>query len=94
MLLYGLVGIVANLAVLVGLAFVLSRTVPRLPKNKLYRFAFLLIVWVPVNFVINFINVQTRGFHKMSWTGAFIIALILAAFQTLLSSQSHNSNTP
>ena len=94
LLLYGIVGIVANLAVLVVIAFVLTRTVPRLPKNKLYRFAFLLIVWIPLNFVINFINVQTRGYHKMSWTGAFTIALVLATLQTLLSSQSHNSNTP
>ncbi len=94
MLLYGIVGIVASLAVLVGVAIVLSRTVPHLPRNKLCRFAFLLMVWVPVNFVINFINVQTRGYHKMSWTAAFIIALVLASFQTLLSSQSHNPNTP
>ena len=94
MFLYGLVGVVANLAVLVGLAFVLSKTVPRLTKHWVYRFAFLLLVWVPINFVINYINVQTQGFHKMSWTGAFIIALIMAILGTLLSSQSHNANTP
>ena len=93
-MLLGLIGIVAELAVLVGLAFVLSRALPRLPQKKVYRFAFLLVVWVPVNFVVNYINVQTRGFHKMSWAGAFIIALVLATFGTCLPSQSHNSNTP
>jgi len=89
-----LIGIVAELSVLAGLALVLNRTVPLLPQRKVYRFAFLLVVWVPVNFAINYINVQTRGYHKMSWTGAFIIALVLATFGTFLSSQSHNSKTP
>ena len=93
MLLYGIVGIVANIAALVVVAIVLSRTTPHLPKNKLCRFAFLLMVCVPVNLAINFINVQTRGYHKMSWTAAFIIALVIASFQTLLSSQSDNPNT-
>jgi predicted tellurium resistance membrane protein TerC len=88
------VGIVANLAIVVGLAFALSRTVRRLPQNKLYHFAFLFVMWVPVNFSINYVNVQTLGFHKMSWTGALIIALILATFGTFLSSQSDNPNTP
>ena len=89
----GILGIIANLTVLVGLAFFLSRTVPRMQHNA-YRFAFLFAVWVPVNFVINYVNVWTRGYHKMSWTGAFIFALILATFGTVLSSQSRNSDTP
>ena len=93
MLPYDIVGIVANIAIVGGVAIVLSRTVPHLPKNKLCRFAFLLMVWVPVNFVINFINVHTRGYHKMSWSAAFIIALVIASFQTLSSSQSGNPNT-
>ena len=93
MLPYDIVGIVANIAISVGVAIVLRRTVPHLPKNKLCRFAFLLMVWVPVIFVINFIDVQTRGYHKMSWTAAFVIALVVASFQTLSSSQSDNPNT-
>ena|SRR5436190_21142640 len=87
-------GIVVNLAVLMGLAFVLGKTVPCIPQNKGYRFAFLFAVWVPMNFAMGYVNVQTLGYHKMNWTWAIIIALIFATLGTFFSSQSHNSNTP
>ena len=58
-----------------GLAFILSETVPS--PNKVCRFVFLFVLGVPLNVVINYVNVWTLGYHKMGWTGAFIIALLL-----------------
>jgi len=88
------VAIFAKCAIYVGLGFILSRTMPSMPQNKIIRFAFLFVVWVPMNFVINYINVRGLEYHKMSWTGAFVIALILATYGTFLPSQRYNSNTP
>jgi hypothetical protein len=88
------VGIVARVAIVVGLAFVLSRTVPRMPRNKVYRFIFWFVLCVPLNFIINYVNVSFLGYHKMGWTGAFIIALLVAICGTFWPLQTHNSNTP
>jgi hypothetical protein len=88
------VAIVARCAIGVGLAFILSRTVPSMPRNKVFRFALLFVLCVPLNFVINYFNVWTLGYHKMSWTGAFVIALLFALYGTLSPSQPHNPNTP
>jgi hypothetical protein len=85
-------GIVAECVIIVGLAFILSKTVPSMP-NKVCCFVFLFVLWVPVNFLINYIRVRAFGTTGMSWTGASIIALILATWGTFLSSQQ-NSNTP
>ena len=87
------VAVVANVAILMGLAFILSKTVPSI-RNKVCRFVFLFVLGVPLNFVINYVNVGTLGYHKMGWTGAFIIALLFAAWGTFWPPQPHNSNTP
>jgi len=84
-------GIVARCAIVVGVAFILSRTVPR---NKVCRFVFLFVLCVPLNFVINYVDVSFLGYHKMDWPGAFIIALIVAICGTFWPQQTHNSNTP
>lgn len=70
-------GIVATLAIAVGAAFILGETMPIMP-NKVCRFVFLFVLGVPLNFVINYVNVWAFGYHKMSRTGAIIIALLLA----------------
>ena len=85
------VGIVARCAIIVGVAFILSRTVPR---NKVYRFVFLLVLCVPLNFVINYADVSFLGYHRMGWTGTFIIALLFAICGTFWPPQTHNSNSP
>jgi hypothetical protein len=87
------IGIVASLAVGVGFAFILSRTVPSMP-NKVCRFFFLFVLCVPFNFVISSINTWAFGYHKIRRPEDIIIALLLAAFWTLLPPQQHNSNTP
>jgi hypothetical protein len=71
-MLFLFVGIAARCAIVVAVAFILSRTVPR---NMVYRFVFLFVLWVPLNFVINYVDVSFLGYHKMGWTGVFIIAL-------------------
>ncbi len=87
-------GIVARVAIGVAMAFILSKTVPRMP-NKMCRFVFLFVLCLPLNFGVNYVNVQLLGYHKMGWTGASIIALLLAIWGTFLySPQPHNSNTP
>ncbi len=88
------VAIVARCAIVVGLAFIFSRTVPRMPRSKVYRFVFLFVLCVPLNFVINYVNIFTLGYHKMGWIGTFIIAFLVAICGTFWPSQPHNSNTP
>ena len=88
-----LFGIFARCAIAVGIAFILSKTVPSM-HNKVCRFVFLFVLWVPLNFVINYVNVRLLGYHKMSWTGALVIALLVATLFTLWPPQLHNSNTP
>jgi len=76
----------------VGIAFILSKTVPSMP-NKVCRFVFLFVLWVPFNFAINYVNVRLLGYHKMGWTAASIIALLFATFGTFWPPQPHDSNT-
>ena len=83
-------GIVARCAIVVGVAFILSRT---LPRTKVYRFVFLFVLCVPMNFVINYMDVSFLGYHKMGWIGIFIIALLVAICGTFWPPQTHNSNT-
>ncbi len=85
--------VVARGAVLVGVVFVLSKSVPSMP-NKVCRFVFLFFLGVLLNFVINYVDVWTLGYHKMGLTGAFIIALLFATYGTFWPPQTHNSNTP
>jgi hypothetical protein len=85
-------GIVVTCAMLVGIAFIFSKTVPSMP-NKVCRFVFLFVLWLPLNFVFNYVNVWAFGYHKMSWTGAIIIALLLASYGTLLPPQPHKPDT-
>jgi Kef-type K+ transport system membrane component KefB len=86
-------GIVARIAILGGMAFIFSKTVPRMP-NTVCRFVFLFALCVPLNFVVNYFDVRLLGYHKMSWTGAIIIALLLAAYGMFSLPQPHNPNTP
>jgi hypothetical protein len=88
-----ILGIVARFAILVAMAFILGTTVPRMP-NKMCRFLLLFALCLPLNFGVNYVNVQFLGYHKMGWTGASIIAVLLAVWGTFLySPQSHDSNT-
>jgi ABC-type uncharacterized transport system permease subunit len=87
-------GVVATLVIALGFALILSQTMRRIPQNKVCRFAVLFVLCVPLNFVINYIDVRTFGYHQMSWTESFVIALLPAAWGTFLPPQSRKSNTP
>jgi len=87
-----IVGIVATLAFMMAIGFVFSKTVPSMP-NKVCRFLFLFALWVPLNFLFNYINVWAFGWHRMSWTGAIIIAVLLATCGTFVPLQSHDPST-
>jgi hypothetical protein len=87
-----LLGMVARLAIVVGAAFILGKTVPSMP-NKVCRFVFLFALCVPLNFVVNYVNVRLLGYHNMGWTAACVIALLFAAFGTFWPPEPRNSNT-
>jgi hypothetical protein len=89
-----LVGIIATLAIAVGFLFILSRTEPSMRRNKVCRFVFLFVLFLPFNFIISYINVSFLKYHKMGWTGEFIIALLVATCGTFWPPQPPNSNTP
>ena len=75
-----ILGIVARVAILLGSAFILSKTAPSIPNKWVYRFVFLFALGLPLNFVGNYVDVRLLGYHKMGWGGASIIALLLALF--------------
>lgn len=75
-----LLGIIARIAIAVGMAFILSKTVPSIPNKWVYRFVFLFVVGVPFNFVVNYVNVRLLGYHEMGWGGASVISLFIALF--------------
>jgi hypothetical protein len=87
-------GIVATLAIVVGFAFILGRTVPSIP-NKVSRFMFLFLLFIPLDRVINYVNVWAFGYHEGGgWTWTLIIALVAATYATFLPPRPHNSDTP
>ena len=86
-------GIVARCAIAVGMAFVLSKTVPNIP-NKVCRFVFLFVLFVAFNFAGNYLDVRLLGYHEMGVGGATIIALFVATLFTFFPPQPQNSNRP
>ena len=76
----GFVGIVARCAVAVGLVLILSRT--WMPRKKGYRFVCWFVLLVLFYFAINYMDVRFLGFHKLTWTWAIILALIVATIGT------------
>jgi|HubBroStandDraft_6_1064221.scaffolds.fasta_scaffold393636_2 hypothetical protein len=83
---------VAGCAIVLVFALTLSR--PSMPQNKLYRFVLLFVLCVPLNVIINYVNVWTLGYHKTGWTWTFISALLLATWLTFLPAEPHDSSTP
>ena len=72
-----LLGMLARCAIVIPGVFILSRALPYI-TNKFARFVVLFAFGVPINFALNNANVQFLGYHKMGWTGAIIISLLLA----------------
>jgi len=88
-----LLAIIARCAIILGIAFIFSRTLLIMP-NKVWRFVFLFVLCVPLNFFINEVDVHLRGYHKMGWTEASIGALLFAALGALWLPRLDNSTTP
>jgi hypothetical protein len=86
-----LAGVVASCAILLVAAFILGVIVPWLP-NKICRFVFLFVFCVPLNFIVNYVNVWAFGYHRMGRTGSLIIAMLLAVYGTFLPLQPHRSD--
>ena len=80
-------------AVLVVMVFILSKTVPRMPKSRPWRFVLLVALWVPLMVVHNYVYVSLIGFHKMGWIATTIVAVVFATIGTLWPEQPDNSNT-
>ena len=88
-------------AMLVGMAFILSKIVPRM-HNKASRFVVLFVLGVPYGMAYGYSKVWSHGYwlHRyteMSWTEALILALPGALFSAILFTfwlpLSGNSNT-
>jgi hypothetical protein len=93
--LVGIVGIVAVCAIAGGLALILSLTVPRMARNKVYLFFLWFALLLPFGFVTNFVFVLTLGYHRIGWTGAIIISFFVAICGTFFGpTQPHDFNTP
>ena len=84
----------ARVALVVGTAFVLSKTLPRIP-NKTSRFILLFVVCLLLWFAYGYVKHWAYGYHTspMSWPVALIFAFVWASLMTLWGPQSHNSNT-
>jgi hypothetical protein len=87
-----LAGFAALFAIVLIIAFTLGTTVPWMP-NKVCRFILLFLFCVPLNFVVNYVNVWAFGYHRMSRTGSLVIALLLATYGTFLPQQPRKPNT-
>jgi hypothetical protein len=85
-------GIVARIAIVLGMALILGKTAPSIP-NRVYRLVFFFAVCVPFSFAINYVDVWLLGYHKVGWTGVCIIALLPATIGTFWPPKLHNSKS-
>lgn len=92
----GFIWVFAVGAMAVGMAFILSKTVSRMP-NRASRFVVLFALGVPFGIVYGYSKVWLLGDTKMRWTEALILALpgalLCAILFTFWLSPSENSNT-
>jgi len=91
----GFCWVFAVAAMALGMAFILSKTVLRIP-NKASRFVVSFVLGVPFGIVYGFSKVSLLGHSNMSWTEAVTLALpgallvgILLAFWPPLSQKSN-----
>jgi hypothetical protein len=77
------VGVAARCAIVLVVVFVLSSTLPRLPRNRIYLFVSLFVLFVPVNFMIDYADVSFLGYHRMGWTAALLISFVAGGWPTL-----------
>ncbi len=83
-----------RVALVVGTALVLSKTMPRIPK-KTSRFVLLFAVCLLLWFTYGYVKHWALGDHTsaMSWPVALIFALLWASLLHFLGPQSDDSKT-
>ena len=86
-------GILGVIAAWLVIGLILSKTVPKMPSSKPWRFVILFAFWIPSTFAINRVYVSLLGWHKMGWIGASIVALFCATMSFFQSLQPDKSNT-
>jgi hypothetical protein len=87
-------GLLAVGALVLGMAFVLNKVLPRMP-NKTSRFVLFFVVGVPLGLAYDYVKHWALGYHRSatSWPVALILALLWATLCTFWGPVSHNSNT-
>jgi hypothetical protein len=86
-------GIVARIAIVLGMVLVVSKTVPRMP-NRVWRFVLLFALGLAFSFLVNYFDVRLLGRDSTGWTWASITALAFAIWGTFWPSEPQKSNTP
>jgi hypothetical protein len=79
-------GIIAQVALSAGWAFILSKTMPSV-RNKVPRFVLLFALSGAWIFASDYLYVRLLGYHDMSWAARCIFALLLAALLTVFPPQ-------
>lgn len=75
--------IVATLAYVAGLAFLLPKITPRIPRNRAYRFICWFALGILLSLGLDYLFVAMLGVHKTSWATTLVISLLLAVCGTL-----------
>jgi predicted membrane protein len=89
------VRMIAYCAMLLGMSFLLSKIVPRMP-NKASRFVVTFVLGVPFVMLYGYSKVWVHASSEMSWNEALILALPCALLGAILFTfwgpRSRNSN--
>jgi hypothetical protein len=86
-------GMVARIAIALGMVVVLGKTVPSMP-NRMCRFVFFSALGLAFSFLVNYFDVRLLGRHPIGWGRAFVIALAFAIWGTFLIPEPRRSNAP
>ena len=75
--------IVATLALVAGIAFVLPKIVSRIPPNRVFRFVFWFVLGILLNLAFDYLFVLMLEVHRTSWTNMLVISFLLAVCGTV-----------
>lgn len=75
--------IVAFLALIAGITFLLPKVVARIPRNRAARFIFWFAFGILLSLAVDYLFIAMLGVHKTSWATTLVIALLLAIVGTL-----------
>jgi hypothetical protein len=86
-------GIVARIAIVVGTALVVGKTMPTM-TNTACRFVFLFALGLAFSFLLNYSDVRLLGRHSTGWTWASITALAFGIWGTFWPPEPDKSSSP